>query len=325
MCIRDSMLCDAGEPGIPNITVNLYLDADGDGLGDPDELVATTTTDITGNYLFPDLGPGAYVVEVDKTDVDVPDGYVPEIELVALTLTAGQNVTTADFPFIPLISKEVSKTNANPGDTLYFTVTLNYQGSDLLDTARVIDPLPAGTTYVAASANMGGTYGAFTSAAGQPGFDDQGTFTTGTTLTASPITVIKGGTINVSMVLTSTQAIASVTPSPLTANGGTATCSAPSPASANVPAGGAGAVSVAGWWATARTSKPVAISPPSWPPMPSATTNSPTGRLIDLLLNTRSSVSRPVSYTHLRAHETVLDLVCRLLLEKKTTQHIHTR
>ena len=27
--------------------------------------------------------------------------------------------------------------------------------------------------------------------------------------------------------------------------------------------------------------------------------------------------SRTVSYTHLRAHETVLDLVCRLLLEKK--------
>ena len=28
----------------------------------------------------------------------------------------------------------------------------------------------------------------------------------------------------------------------------------------------------------------------------------------------------PVSYTHLRAHETVLDLVCRLLLEKKQTR-----
>ena len=28
---------------------------------------------------------------------------------------------------------------------------------------------------------------------------------------------------------------------------------------------------------------------------------------------------RSVSYTHLRAHETVLDLVCRLLLEKKKT------
>ena len=48
---------------------------------------------------------------------------------------------------------------------------------------------------------------------------------------------------------------------------------------------------------------------------------------------------RPVSYTHLRAHETVLDLVCRLLLEKKkktyqpyvsdaptyTTNNEHTR
>ena len=29
---------------------------------------------------------------------------------------------------------------------------------------------------------------------------------------------------------------------------------------------------------------------------------------------------RSVSYTHLRAHETVLELVCRLLLEKKNTQ-----
>eukprot|EP00657_Telonema_sp_P-1_P009721 TRINITY_DN3959_c0_g2_i1.p1 TRINITY_DN3959_c0_g2~~TRINITY_DN3959_c0_g2_i1.p1 ORF type:complete len:323 (+),score=107.91 TRINITY_DN3959_c0_g2_i1:19-987(+) len=29
----------------------------------------------------------------------------------------------------------------------------------------------------------------------------------------------------------------------------------------------------------------------------------------------------PVSYTHLRAHETVLDLVCRLLLEKKKQKH----
>src|SRR5665811_1088533 len=31
----------------------------------------------------------------------------------------------------------------------------------------------------------------------------------------------------------------------------------------------------------------------------------------------RSGVTGAVSYTHLRAHETVLDLVCRLLLEKK--------
>jgi len=34
----------------------------------------------------------------------------------------------------------------------------------------------------------------------------------------------------------------------------------------------------------------------------------------------KGAVSQPVSYTHLRAHETVLDLVCRLLLEKKKTK-----
>ena len=34
-------------------------------------------------------------------------------------------------------------------------------------------------------------------------------------------------------------------------------------------------------------------------------------------VNTVFQSYAPVSYTHLRAHETVLDLVCRLLLEKK--------
>ena len=38
-------------------------------------------------------------------------------------------------------------------------------------------------------------------------------------------------------------------------------------------------------------------------------------------------LAAPVSYTHLRAHETVLDHVCRLLLEKKPTptiQHVNS-
>ena len=36
-----------------------------------------------------------------------------------------------------------------------------------------------------------------------------------------------------------------------------------------------------------------------------------------LLLDLDDNYVEAVSYTHLRAHETVLDLVCRLLLEKK--------
>ncbi|WP_460413967.1 recombination protein NinG, partial [Staphylococcus aureus] len=36
----------------------------------------------------------------------------------------------------------------------------------------------------------------------------------------------------------------------------------------------------------------------------------------------RREEQKPVSYTHLRAHETLSDLVCRLLLEKKVSQSL---
>ena len=39
--------------------------------------------------------------------------------------------------------------------------------------------------------------------------------------------------------------------------------------------------------------------------------------ILQRAFRSRVTHSVPVSYTHLRAHETVLDLVCRLLLEKK--------
>ena len=41
-----------------------------------------------------------------------------------------------------------------------------------------------------------------------------------------------------------------------------------------------------------------------------------TDRILEVVVPTETAVS----YTHLRAHETVLDLVCRLLLEKKKEQ-----
>ena len=50
---------DEGEPGIANVTVNLY-DASGN-------LVATTVTDSDGGYLFPDLVPGTYTVTLTVT------------------------------------------------------------------------------------------------------------------------------------------------------------------------------------------------------------------------------------------------------------------
>ena len=44
-------------------------------------------------------------------------------------------------------------------------------------------------------------------------------------------------------------------------------------------------------------------------------------QFFELVVHPQSII--PVSYTHLRAHETKANLVCRLLLEKKKTKKTH--
>ena len=47
--------------------------------------------------------------------------------------------------------------------------------------------------------------------------------------------------------------------------------------------------------------------------------------MLSSILNSKKAIEvniQTVSYTHLRAHETVLDIVCRLLLEKKKYKEI---
>ena len=46
--------------------------------------------------------------------------------------------------------------------------------------------------------------------------------------------------------------------------------------------------------------------------------------IIDDVLSVHGPGTRAVSYTHLRAHETVTELVCRLLLEKKKNKRQNT-
>ena len=58
------------EPGIDGVTVELFMDTDGDGFYTPgvDMLVATTTTMNGGLYFFGDLAPGDYIVGVTPPD-----------------------------------------------------------------------------------------------------------------------------------------------------------------------------------------------------------------------------------------------------------------
>jgi len=82
-------LIDNGEVGLPNVTVNLYLDSNQDGTPDG-SAIATQQTNNGGYYLFTNLEPGTYIVEVIP-----PAGY---------TSSTGNNSEPAPSP------------NANPTD-----------------------------------------------------------------------------------------------------------------------------------------------------------------------------------------------------------------
>ena len=59
---------DAGEPGIPNVTVYLYTN----NAGAPGALVQTTMTDNSGYYRFDGVGSGQFIVVVDTSAAKSP-------------------------------------------------------------------------------------------------------------------------------------------------------------------------------------------------------------------------------------------------------------
>ncbi len=74
---RDS-LQDAEEPGVPNATVNLYVDVNQNGVYDAgtDTLYTSAVTDALGQYEFVSLPSDYYVVVLDLTDPDLPSSTV---------------------------------------------------------------------------------------------------------------------------------------------------------------------------------------------------------------------------------------------------------
>ncbi|MCB0215418.1 MAG: DNRLRE domain-containing protein, partial [Chloroflexi bacterium] len=144
----------AGEARLPNVSVRLYRDSNGNGeldLGEP--LLATTSTDIDGLYSFGNLPPGNYIVDVDQNDPDVPGGHFSSADLIPVSLGFGENRTDVDFPFVRIMDKTVDKPKADAGETLTYAITVRYPGTKLLSNVMVTDPIPAGTTYVGGSAS----------------------------------------------------------------------------------------------------------------------------------------------------------------------------
>ena len=61
--------------GIPGVTVDIYEDSNNNGvIDDGDTLVNSTITDANGDYSFPGLPDGNYLVDVTDED-NVLDGY----------------------------------------------------------------------------------------------------------------------------------------------------------------------------------------------------------------------------------------------------------
>ena len=147
---------DAGDAPLGNVTVNLYA---ADGV----TLVATTPTDVSGNYLFNSVAAGTYVVRVDTTDNDIPSGYSASVLSFNPTVAAGASFLTADFPFIAVFGKSVDLASAVPGNSLNYTMFPYWPGPSLLTNASVRDTVPAGTTFV--SAGQGGALSGLTGSA----------------------------------------------------------------------------------------------------------------------------------------------------------------
>lgn len=56
------------------------------------------------------------------------------------------------------LTKSVDKTQAQPGNTLTYTISYNNQTSSTLSNVQITDPLPSGTSFTAGSASNNGTF-----------------------------------------------------------------------------------------------------------------------------------------------------------------------
>lgn len=130
---------DAGEPGVGNVTVNLYFDANADGVisgAESTTPVATTTTDAFGYYIFNNLSAGKYQV-----GIVTPGGFT-----ITLQDQGADNTKDSDF---------------NTGTGRSNIVTLPNAARNLTVDAGIYQTAPAGTArlgdYVWYDANANGT------------------------------------------------------------------------------------------------------------------------------------------------------------------------
>ncbi len=91
---------DAGEPGLPTVSVNMTWYGNDNTFGTGDDVAfPVLVTDAAGAYLFTRLPAGSYRVDPDQGTVPANLTLSTGNDPVDLTITAGENLLTADFGY----------------------------------------------------------------------------------------------------------------------------------------------------------------------------------------------------------------------------------
>ncbi|HOX04494.1 MAG TPA: SdrD B-like domain-containing protein [Candidatus Paceibacterota bacterium] len=112
------------EPGIPNVTVNLYEDTNGNGeIDDGDLLIATTQSNASGEYLFGTYAAGAgldFIVDVVESDSDLSSYFTSQNK-------TWDSTTLGDYSVLDLAGADLDNDfgfrgvdPASIGDTVFF-------------------------------------------------------------------------------------------------------------------------------------------------------------------------------------------------------------
>ncbi|MCX6895618.1 MAG: Ig-like domain-containing protein, partial [Verrucomicrobia bacterium] len=160
---------NAGETGLANVNLDLVQDVNTNGLADLGEpVVASATSDTNGNYTFPAVTMGNYVVR--ETDLNgyysTGDSLPPNDNQIGLTITASLTTTNNSFYDRPQ-PLAVNDTNSTPrnvpltfnpllndtnynGDTLVITNALTTNGTVIISngTNLVFTPTNLGVTTI---------------------------------------------------------------------------------------------------------------------------------------------------------------------------------
>ncbi len=131
-----SQVQESGEPGISNITVRLYSDANTNHTWDPaDPFVGSTVTRADGYYMFTNLLDGMYIAVADWRDPDLPYGYTETTPMYrwadldyARTNSLAVIYTNADFGFAPALvldKRLIGSSNVYEGRLVTFNLIVS--------------------------------------------------------------------------------------------------------------------------------------------------------------------------------------------------------